>query len=144
MSLSDFWARLKSKSSIIEGSHDNIPVMGNNQSLAEVYDRFLDENNCRQTSILSRDERPFLCLLDAHNFAEDEYDIEGFMARLVYDAFITSASIDGHRSLQLQNIAVGQMSRDFQLELQEIRAGGKRRQRRRICTGSHPYQAARG
>lgn len=123
VSLSDFWNRLKSKSSIIEGSHTNIPVVAGNQNLGEVYDRMLDVNNSRQTSVLANEERPYVCFLDAYNYAMDEYDIDGFLDRLVDDIFVSSASVEGFRSTQLQNIAVGQMSRDFQLEMAEIRAG---------------------
>ena len=132
MGINQFLNRLKSKKQIIDGSISNIPVMGQSQTLTEVYEKFLDEINSRQLARLRNSERPVLCLLDAYNYAQNEYDLEGFMDRLVFDAFITSASENGFRSEQLANIAVGQMGRDFQVEMAEIRSGGKNKELKNV------------
>ena len=123
MSLSDFVAKLREKKSFIEGSQTNIPITGSNQSLAEVFDRFLDPGNCRQLSNISLRERPYAAITDAYSYARDEFDVDGFLRGLTMNMFILSSSNEGERSKQLQNIAVGQMNRDFAVELANIRSG---------------------
>lgn len=114
---------LKSKKSFIEGSQTNIPVTNSNEALSEVIDRFLDVKNVRQLSVLQKRERAHAAILDAYSFAKDEYDVGGFLDMLVQNMFMLSSSVEGQRSAQLQNIAVGQMNREYALELARIRSG---------------------
>lgn len=123
MSLVGFLDKIKEKKSFIEGSQQNLPVNSQGEILNEVFDRFLSVSNCRQLSFLRRDERGIAAILDAYANCRDEYDIDGFMMILSQNMFILSSAENGMRSEQLQNIAVGQMNRNFALELAEIRSG---------------------
>lgn len=126
MGLQELIDRLNSKKSFVEGSQINIPVGGSNLGLAEVMDRFLDVRNSRQLSHIGVQERAYGSILDAYSYARDEYDIDGFLRSFVENMFILSSSVEGHRSQELQNIAVGQLNREFAMELADIRSGSKK------------------
>jgi len=129
MRMEDILNKIRKEKSFIEGSQQNLPVAGQGESLSEVFDRYLDINNAKPLSNLAPQERGLTCLIDAYAFAKDETDIDGFLIRLVDNIFITSSAVGpDRRSTQLQNIAVGQMNKDFAMQLAEIKSGERNKE----------------
>lgn len=124
MGLFDRLKGVKDKVSFMDGGVHNIPVEGSNASLTEVFDRFLDPLNSRQlTNCRDDNDLISLSMADAWTYAKDEYDVEGFVRGVVGNIFILLSTFNGERSKQLQNISVGQMNREFAVELANIRSG---------------------
>ena len=122
--MEDILNKIRGEKSFIEGRQTNLPVGGQGESLSEVFDRYLDVNNAKPLANLNPQERGLTCLIDAYAFAKDETDIDGFLIRLVDNIFITSSSVGtDRRSTQLQNIAVGQMNKDFAMQMAQIKSG---------------------
>lgn len=124
--LEEFFNKLRSKRDVVDGSLDNIPQGSSNADIGEIFDRFLDPVNSRQLSRFEKAEIFYACLLDAYSNCSDEYDVDGFLRTFVEDVFILSSSEKGFRSQQLHDIAVGQLNRDFAIEMARIKSGGEK------------------
>jgi len=117
--------KFKEKLGLIEASRTTIPVQGNSGgSVSEAYNGIID--NIKQTAFIDEIQQLIISAWMAYNSCDDEEDIQKFSEYMVLNLLETSVSVGGYRSEQLQNIAVGAMSREWQEHLAEIKAGSMR------------------
>lgn len=118
--------KLKEKLGLIESARSSLPSgIGSGSDLDAAYDRLLDSKHIRQLAFIDDFQQLIVSAWMAYNDVESEDDIELFSQLMVDNLLHTSVSVAGYRSEALQNIAVGQYTRDFQLELAEIKARGR-------------------
>lgn len=113
---------IKQKLGMVESSRYSLPTSGAGD-LDEVFRTMLGTENIRQTSFIDEMQQIIISAWLAYNNVDDENDIEGFSREMAINLLETSVSVNGYRSEQLQNIAVGLRTRDFQMELAKIRSG---------------------
>jgi len=118
--------KLKEKLGLIESARSTIPNgIGSSSDLSEAYGTLLNPQNIRQLAFLDDFQQLIVSAWMAYNDVESEDDVDLFSQLMVDNLLHTSVSVAGYRSEALQNIAVGQYTRDFQLELAEIKARGR-------------------
>jgi hypothetical protein len=125
MSFDSFVNKIKSAVSFVDGSHHNIPVSPMGNSIPELISELVDPNNRKPLAFIKEEDVVDLSMLDGYKEAFDEYDVDTWLDVLVNDLFELSAAVDGRRSEQIQNICVGQLSLQHQMELAQIRSGGQ-------------------
>jgi hypothetical protein len=116
---------LKQKLGLVDAARTSLPSGVGAGDLGHAFDTLLSDDNIRQLAFLDDFQQLIVSAWMAYNDCENEDDVELFSQLMVNNLLHTSVSVAGYRSEALQNIAVGQYTRDFQLELANIKARGR-------------------
>jgi hypothetical protein len=124
MALKDFMDKIKGKP-VIDQSSIVIPTGSMGEALNDLVKTILDPGNAKSLSIID-DERAFLgAILDAAVRCKDDTDLDMFYYLLSNNLFQLSSSIGGKKFFGIQDIAIGQMSIERQMELAQLKSGFK-------------------
>lgn len=115
------WDKIKNKISPVDETIINLPVGHGDTEIGDIFREILDPKNIFQTANIDGVERVNVVLGDAYCRNRPKSDIEGFFASIWMNMLETSVSRDGWRTEGLQNMAVGQLSQSFQLQLAKAR-----------------------
>jgi len=124
MGLREFIDKIKGRS-FIEGSQRNIPGGGFGESLNQVIETLLDPKNAVPLAVLDDENAKLGALAMGWYYAKDESDIEGFLHGFIDYYFITSGAVGGVRGKQIQDISIGQISLENQMQLMNVKHGGE-------------------
>lgn len=124
MGLKEFIDKMKGKQ-FIDQSGMVLPTGSLGESLNELIKTILDPANAKSLSIVD-DERAFLgAILDAAVRCKDDNDVDMFYYLLANNLFELSSSVGGRKFFGIQDIAIGQMSIERQMELAQMKSGFK-------------------
>lgn len=123
MALKEFIEKLKKKAPLIESSMVDMNMDTGGTDVKDAVKLILDEKYNRQLANIDGEQAFLGSIFDAWCTAKNEYDTKAFFNVLKDNLFTTSGSIDGERSKQIQNIFVGQLNREFAMDIAKIRSG---------------------
>jgi predicted lipid-binding transport protein (Tim44 family) len=117
--------KLKEKLGMIESARTTLPINVGSGDLAHAFETMLDSKNIRQLSFLDDFQQMLVSTWMAWNDVDNDEDVELFSSLMLDNLMHTSVSVAGYRSESFQNMTVGQLSRDFQIELANIKSRGR-------------------
>jgi len=120
----DFIRALVKSKPLIDGSQRDITNESDGSDLPEVLKIILDPINARQMTDINMEEVVFLSVMDASANCKGQYDHIGWAKIFLESYLMFRSSIGGKRSEQVQNISIGQMSRQYEMQLMNARYGG--------------------
>lgn len=114
---------VKEKLGLIEQSAHNIPSpdMPNGSDIGEVFTQMLSPDHILQTANITGHQQVIISAWKAYNMVDSDEDVEKFSLFMVEYLLESSVSVGGWRAQQLHDVAVGQLSQEFQMRLAEIR-----------------------
>lgn len=123
MGFAESLTAVKEKLGLIEQSAQNIPnpdaAVGSD--ISEVFSQLLSPEHILQTANISAQQQVIISAWKAYNMVDSDADVEEFSVFMVEFLLESSVSVGGWRAQQLHDVAVGQLSQEFQMRLAEIR-----------------------
>ncbi len=124
MALKEFIDKMRGRS-FIDSSHTVIPSSGGGfgETLQEIVKIMIDDDNVKNLSNINEEQAFLGAILDAAVNVKDDRNLELFYMLLIDNLFLLSSSIAGRRSREIQDISIGRISYEQQLEMQQMRSG---------------------